>query len=233
MNTNKRYLIGLIALCFTLAIVVSVQGFQIVRLEKNLVAVEEPQHEGTAVLPSATGSGSSQNLPTNRNPQPIEEYDPFQDLALGMPIADPLAEMHRMHDEMNRAFGDSFARIGASGFLAGKGTMLSPSLDMTDKGDRYEVRMDVPGAEKSDIRIETGDRSLTVSAKRTETLQQNDPNNKILRRERRSGEFRRSVTLPEAIDPSGVKAAYENGVLTITLPKTHESKPQTRQVPIQ
>lgn len=89
-------------------------------------------------------------------------------------------------------------------------------VDVADRGDAYEVTLDLPGYDKDDIEVTLVDGTLRVAASR-ETASESD--GEFIRRERRSESASRSVRLPEAVDEDGVEASYTNGVLTVTLPK--------------
>ncbi|NQT91422.1 MAG: hypothetical protein HQ559_01580, partial [Lentisphaerae bacterium] len=66
----------------------------------------------------------------------------------GESIWEMSAELNRMHNEMNRLFGDSFLRLGGGGSL---GNTIAPRLDLSEEGDDYVVRMELPGADKASI----------------------------------------------------------------------------------
>ncbi len=113
-------------------------------------------------------------------------------------------------------FGEPFFSTMASG-------AMKTDIKETDKA--YEMTVDIPGADKKDIAISYSDGgSLTVSVKR-------DEENKVekkgyLRHERRVGQSSRAFYLPD-VDRKGIKAKYENGVLSVTLPKADGQSPDT------
>jgi HSP20 family protein len=82
--------------------------------------------------------------------------------------------------------------------------------------------MDIPGMEAKDIDIEVTGNTLNVSGERKE--EKEEKGKTWHRIERKTGSFARSVTLPSAVMEEKVEAAYKDGVLTITLPKTEEAK---------
>ena len=99
-----------------------------------------------------------------------------------------------------------------------------PSLDLTEANGSLEVKMDVPGMKPEEIDIEVSGETLTISGKHEEEKTEEDEEKKYHRVERRTGSFQRSVTLPCPVKEGDVTAEYEDGVLTITLPKTDASK---------
>jgi HSP20 family protein len=128
---------------------------------------------------------------------------------------DPFAALQ---DEMNelrtRLVGD-----GGEGWFAGA---MAPALDMSETDTAIEVRVDLPGITAKDIDIQVNSNVLTISGERQEDKEEKGKT--FHRVERRYGNFSRSVTLPSNVVESEVAAEYRDGVLTIKLPKTEESK---------
>lgn len=98
-----------------------------------------------------------------------------------------------------------------------------PHANVAETNAEYEVTLDVPGIKADDLSVEVHDNQLTVSGKRHE--EEKTEGKTFHRIERRSGEFRRTVALPAAIDEHKIVASYRDGVLTITLPKSDKLKP--------
>ncbi len=102
------------------------------------------------------------------------------------------------------------------------------ALDVEENADVYIVRANLPGISQDAISVNIHEDVLTISA---ETAAENrDENGKVLIRERRFGKFSRSLRFPTNVDGDAVAASYENGVLSITLPKAEHVKP--RQIPV-
>lgn len=127
----------------------------------------------------------------------------------------PFDELERLLDKMNDA------RERAGGGLA---------LDLEDHEDEFVLTADLPGFEKDDIDVEVHERTLRVDATHEEeqaTEGAADDTNYI-RRERSNRSLSRSVTLPEDVDEEAAAASFENGVLTVSLPKAHTTEESTR-----
>ena len=107
--------------------------------------------------------------------------------------------------------------------------MWAPRTDMVETPDNYEIRLDLPGLSKDDLKINMQERQLTVSGERRHEAR--NEGDEYVRVERAFGHFHRSFTLPQSIQENNIEASYQDGVLTITVPKAEESKP--RQIEIQ
>ena len=106
----------------------------------------------------------------------------------------------------------------------------TPPMDIADIGDRYEMRLEMPGIPKDDINIEVTPTSIEVSAQHDESKEDKDKN--WLRRERSSIGFYRSLELPEELKTDDVNAELKDGILTIKLPKV-EPKPEHKPKKVQ
>ncbi len=124
----------------------------------------------------------------------------------------PMEEMVQMQDMLNNMFKES--RFGERWSESG---ILAPLVDVKDEGSDILVTTDLPGVEKGDVDIDVSDTTLTISAKRSASTEEEEEG--YLRRERTYSSFSRSVTLPETVTTEGAKAKLEDGVLTVTLPK--------------
>ena len=111
----------------------------------------------------------------------------------------------------------NFSFGGASG-------LWSPAADVQEEDDRYLVDLELPGltAEDIDINVENG--LLTIAGERREEHEGESNGSSRYLVERRYGKFSRTFALPNSIDASKVTAKFENGVLTVTLPKAANAK---------
>lgn len=104
--------------------------------------------------------------------------------------------------------------------------------DIRDTGDAYVLEAELPGFQKEDINLDLKDGILTITAAHDESKDEKDDKGNYIRRERRYGSFQRSFDVT-GIDESGITAAYENGVLALTLPKAKPVEPEVRKIAIQ
>jgi len=106
----------------------------------------------------------------------------------------------------------------------GTGSFM-PLLDMNETDTNYEIKVDLPGLQASDLRVEVTDNVLTVSGERkSEHSEKGDDGKTPHYVERYYGRFSRSIVLPSAVDRDKIDAQYRDGVLKIMLPKAEEAK---------
>lgn len=96
---------------------------------------------------------------------------------------------------------------------------LRMDMDVTETDEAITIRCDVPGMQKDDIDISLKGNVLTIKGERKVEEETKDEEGRVISRERRFGSFARSFTVPEEVKPEDVKTSYENGVLTIVVPK--------------
>jgi HSP20 family protein len=104
------------------------------------------------------------------------------------------------------------------------------SVDLTDRGEEYEVTVDVPGFDRSEIDARVSDHTLTITASHDDSTEESEEN--YLRRERSHRTLQRTIRLPEAADPEAVRAQLRNGVLTVAIAKQEPSE-AAREVEIE
>jgi len=103
-----------------------------------------------------------------------------------------------------------------------------PPVDVYEDTDTLLVKAELPGLKKDDIEISLHDGYLTLSGERKEESKHEDAD--VYRSERWVGKFHRSISLPCSVQADKIKATYNEGVLTVALPKAEEAKP--KQIPI-
>lgn len=130
-----------------------------------------------------------------------------------MPRRDPFKEIEELFEQLNAGFADMSEDFGEQ--LGGGGI----HVDVGDTGEELVVAADVPGFDPDDIDVSVKDRRLTIAAEHGEEAEAEDEDTHYYRRERTKRAAKRTVTLPAEVDESAASASYENGVLTVTLPK--------------
>jgi HSP20 family protein len=126
-----------------------------------------------------------------------------------------------LRDEIDRLFESPLTELTRTSNLLSSWT---PALDVCEDKDNYTVKAELPGMKKEEIEVSLHEGTLSLSGERKSESKHEDA--EVYRAERFFGRFQRTVTLPSAVAADKVKAAYKDGVLTITLPKTEEAKPK-------
>lgn len=138
---------------------------------------------------------------------------------------DPFREMLSPRATMDRVFQDSFA---FPSYRAVSGRLPSFAVDVKETEDGYLVKASLPGIKPEETEVLVKGNTLTIRG-HTSSDEETDRNGYLVR-ERRSGSFQRSMTLPAAVNTEAAEASYEHGVLTVTLPKVDEAKPKQIKV---
>jgi HSP20 family protein len=129
----------------------------------------------------------------------------------------PFYDVSKTLDEMDRLFNAVNRPLGLRSVPRG----TFPAINIYDQGDSTVLVAEVPGVNPDDLELSVLGDTVTLKGKREDNV--ND-NARFYRRERVNGEFSRTLTLPEAVNPDTVKAEYVNGVLHVTLGKAEAVK---------
>lgn len=100
----------------------------------------------------------------------------------------------------------------------------APALEVHEDKDSYTIRVELPGLKREDIEVSLQDGALVISGERKTEIVKEDT--EVHRQERLFGRFSRALTLPTGVSGDQVKAAYKDGILTVTLPKAEAAKPK-------
>lgn len=124
-------------------------------------------------------------------------------------------------DDLDNLFEGFFRPMRRNGELAS----YSLPMDITERENEFVIRAEMPGVQKGDIDITLTDGVLTITGEcRDEQVQREG--DRVIRQERRYGKFSRSVQLGQHVNEKAVKAAYQDGILELTLPKAEAVKPK-------
>lgn len=103
-----------------------------------------------------------------------------------------------------------------------------PSVDISETPQQYNIRAEIPGMKKEDIKISVNRNILTLSGEKKE--EKKTEGEKFHRSESYYGSFQRSFTLPDGIKADKVEASFKDGVLSVTVPKSEEAKSKTVEI---
>src|SRR6266545_3932410 len=141
---------------------------------------------------------------------------------------EPARELSSIQSDMNRLF-NTFFDTTTSGNGGSAPRRWIPAMDLVETDDHFVLKADLPGLTDEDVKIDVEGDVLTISGERKS--EHEDKRDGYVRVERSYGAFRRSLTLPEGVDPEAVTASFDRGVLEVRIPKPEERKP--RRVAIQ
>ena len=138
---------------------------------------------------------------------------------------DPVGEMVSLRSAMDRLFEDSFVSPLTWRTLAnGNGETITPPIDVHETPDEIVLTAALPGIKPEDVDITMTGQNLVLRGelKADETVERDQ----YLYRERRYGSFSRSVQLPVRVEGDKAQATFENGILSLRIPKAEEVKPR-------
>ena len=133
---------------------------------------------------------------------------------------EPLREMMTLREAMDQLFDDAFTSP-----RGGRGVSIIPAVDLYQTADEVVVKANLPGLKAEDVEISVTSDVLTLRGEFKQQIEQKESTYHVL--ERRSGAFERSLMLPTDVQTDKAKADFEDGVLTITVPKAETVKTKT------
>ena len=136
---------------------------------------------------------------------------------------DPFRDLMTVQDEINRLFGRTYGNRDAGDFAA-----WAPAVDIHETTDSFVIDAELPGIDPDKVDISVEGDTLTLRGER-QSVQESDADT-FHRVERRFGSFARSIVLPQTADSERIEAAFDKGVLTITVPKAERAKPRRIEV---
>jgi len=137
---------------------------------------------------------------------------------------EPFRGTTSLQDQVNRLFNDVLERQGEESRF----TAWAPAVDLYETEHELVVKADLPEVDPKDLDIRVENNLLTIRGERKFEKKVNEEN--YLRVERAYGSFARSFTLANTVNSDAIKADYQNGVLTLTIPKREEAKPKQIKV---
>ena len=137
---------------------------------------------------------------------------------------EPFRGVTTLQDQINRLFNDAFDRTGEPSNLSA----WAPAVDVYETEQELVVKADLPDVDPKDLDIRVENHLLTIRGERKSEKKVSEED--YLRVERSFGSFARSFTLANTVNTEAIKAEYQNGVLTLAIPKREEAKPKQIKV---
>jgi HSP20 family protein len=137
---------------------------------------------------------------------------------------EPFRGAATLQEQVNRLFGNALEHSGEESNL----TSWAPAVDIYETEHELVVKADLPEVDPKELDIRVENNLLTIRGERKFEKKVNEDN--YLRVERAYGSFSRSFSLANTVNAEAIKADYQNGVLTLTIPKREEAKPKQIKV---
>ena len=131
-------------------------------------------------------------------------------------------ELTRLDPVAGLLFGDFWGRSGRCGVT--RDGLWAPSVDVEETKDEVIVKAELPGLRREDIKVHAQGDTLAITGERQQEAETTEKTTHLV--ERAYGKFQRVIGLPVDVDGTRARATYEQGVLTIHLPKSEQAKPR-------
>ncbi len=141
--------------------------------------------------------------------------------------SESLNPMVSLHREMNRLFDNMFRGFDDARMWGGR-QVEWPRIDVEETDKNYRVTAELPGLDEKDVEVLLQDGMLTI---RGEKKLENESQDRTFS-ERFYGRFERQLSLDRDVDQEGANAAFKNGVLTVTIPRSAQAVERRKRIPI-
>ena len=153
-------------------------------------------------------------------------WKPVRDVTAWHPVSDLASEIFDMQREIDHLFD----RFRGGSVDNGYSNSLMPAVDIIERESDFYIKAELPGVQKEDVKISVQNDVLTIRGEKKQETEKKGEN--YHRVERTYGSFQRSFTLPASVHSGRIEASFDNGVLTINLPKAEEAKPKEIEVKV-
>jgi HSP20 family protein len=134
---------------------------------------------------------------------------------------DPFDELFSLQRALEARLRSDWLEDATSGMGA------FPPINIFQQGHDFVAIVELPGVQKNDLDLQSKENTVRISGRKTINFEDGVS---LHRRERISGTFDRTITLPVQIDPEGIKAEYRHGVLALFIPRAESDKPRTIKI---
>ena len=138
---------------------------------------------------------------------------------------DSMTSLRRLNSVLDEAFNSWPFQTQESGALT---SAWLPACDVFEDKDAVKIVAEIPGVSPEDVKLSLESNLLTIRGEKKQ--QAEERNERVHRYERSYGTFERTFALPTTVDPDQIVAAYEQGILTVTIPKAERARP--REIPV-
>ena len=139
-------------------------------------------------------------------------------------------EIDRLFEDFAPAFWRRPSRTGRALTPHVETWPMIPAVDLRERNGGYEITAELPGIDPEAIEVKLTDGMLTIRGEKKEETEKEEADYHLS--ERRYGSFQRSFSLPDSVDAKKIEAAFANGVLTVSLPKTEKAKASEKKIEV-
>jgi HSP20 family protein len=147
----------------------------------------------------------------------------------GRELGGPQDPFNYLRSQIDRVFDDAFG--GRGGWLAERGRVFAPQLEITETDKEVKVCAELPGIEPKDLDVNVTDQELTIRGEKRSERAADEKEGRYWT-ERTYGSFERTISLPTEIDGSKATSEFKNGVLRITFPKREEARQRSHKISV-
>jgi HSP20 family protein len=145
-------------------------------------------------------------------------------------LRDPALDVSNVGNRISRLFDEALSNLDGQNRDSASASWV-PAVDILEQADAIRITAELPGVKPEDVKISLENNVLTIHGTKEQVAEERTE--RVHRYERTYGAFERSFMLPATVDASNIKATYEHGVLTVTLPKVEQAKPRQIEVQVQ
>lgn len=142
---------------------------------------------------------------------------------------DAAAGLTTVSSRLNRLLNDAFGGLDWQ-YRDSAGASWVPPVDIFEENDAIRIMAELPGVRPEDVKLSLESNVLTIHGQKQQVAEERTE--RVHRYERAYGSFERTFTLPASVDANNIKATYDVGVLTVTLPKVERARPRQIQVEV-
>ncbi len=148
------------------------------------------------------------------------------------PFEDLRREVDRLLEDFGRGnwFKPSLPSFSLEPVIRRQFSWNAPAVDLVEKDRAYEIKAELPGLDESNIEVSVRNGSIVISGEKQEEKEEKGKGYHV--RERQFGSFQRAFAIPAGVDADRIDAAFKNGVLTVTLPKTAEAQKPEKKIKV-
>ena len=226
---SNRAFLSLICL---LLVAAGVQTYWILGMRSEILKLTKQNESNNETVPTVTDTKKNKESVTTEEAQNTKDsstsfklthprFDKWFDGTRDPHIRNSMREFEQLEKEIGDLFESSLGHNRSKDIFDDfeSPSKFNPSIDLQEESNRFVVHVDLPGVSEGDIEVKLDGQKLTISGKREDQISQKDDQGNIIRNERRTGSFSRTITLPVPVKSNGIKSNYTDGVLEISIPK--------------